>query len=258
MKSQPFDMENTASGHRQRLRERLLSGKLNDIADYECMELFLMLCIPRIDVKPLSKALINRFGSVGGVLYASDNDLLEIKGFGPNALCSVKILRLCIEAANKQSLTGENGQPASIDSLIKYFKSRICQYPFEVFEIVCLNSQLEMLGGGAIRISAGSASSASVDARKIVEHAIRLSASSIVLAHNHPSGNCTPSENDIYLTETLAQTCRTINVDLIEHIIVGKSDSFSFRRGGLMDKLYDSSLPEYQSSNVASKKLTLQ
>jgi len=237
-------------GHRARLRERFLKGGADSIADYELIELLLSLCIPRIDVKPIAKEMLLKHISINGILNAKDEELLSIKGFGESALCAMKILRACIARHHQESLSETDESLDTVAKLTKFFKARIATEKNEILEMVCFDSQLHILQCGAIRLLEGNVNSANVEIRKIAEIALRYGASSIALAHNHPSGNCKPSPEDIRFTKELSSVCRVLKVDFIEHIIVSKTSSFSFRKNGHLDKLYDSTLPYGTRGNM--------
>ena len=142
-----------------------------------------------------------------------------------------------------EELEIEQVEIPTIDKLIKFFKSKISSEPLEVVEMVCLDSNLKIVPNGSVRICEGSVNCARADIRKIIETAIRLGASSIAIAHNHPSGDPHPSTDDITFTKRLSDACRPINLSLIEHIVVGRNSCYSFRRAGEFDVLYDESPP---------------
>jgi len=232
-----------SEGHRSRLRERFLKSGVDSLADYELIELLLSMCIPRKDVKPIAKILLEKFQSLGAILNAKDEELLTINGFGENALCGIKVIRACIAIHHQDSLSESSETLDTVSKLIKFFKARISTEQNEVLEMVCFDSQLRILPCGAIRLFEGNVNSANIEIRKIIEIALKNNASSIAIAHNHPSGNCKPSLEDVKFTQELSTLCRMIKLDFIEHIIVSKSSSFSFRKDGHFDKLYDSTRP---------------
>ncbi len=231
-------------GHRGRLRERYANGGLPALADYEFIELILTFAIPRIDVKPIAKELLSKFKNLRGIIEAPAEKLLEVKGFGENSALAMKLLHDIITTYHLNELEIPETQIGTIAKLIKYFKSKIGAEPSEVLEMVCFDSQLKIIPNGDIRLFEGSVNSASVDIRKIIEVAIKKGASSIAIAHNHPSGDPTPSFEDIRFTRKISDSCRPINLNFIDHIIVGKKVCFSFRRDGRFDDLHDESLME--------------
>ncbi len=237
------------SGHRARLRSRFLTGGLSALAEYEIVELLLMFAIPRKDVKPLAKLLIAKFKNLKGILSADFNELSATEGMGEASACLMKFMRELIPLYHLQTLEKATLGLDTIDKLTEFFRTRLESEDIEIVELVCLDSELRLINKGLIRISEGSANIAKVDVRKIIENALYLGASSIVLAHNHPQGDARPSLDDIYLTKKISNACRPINLMFIEHIIVAKDMNFSFRRDGRMDDLYDITIPEESDEN---------
>lgn len=230
-------------GHRQRLRERFVRGGISALSDYEVVELMLTLCIPRIDVKPVAKDLVKEFGNLRGILDAGGEKLMKVRGVGGSAAAYVGFIKSLITLYHREELEVPQVEIPTIDRLIKYFKSKISAEPREVVEMVCLDSNLKIVPGGDVRICEGSVNGANADIRKIIETAIRLGATSIAIAHNHPGGDPRPLFDDIRFTKKLSDACRPINLNLIEHIIVGRNLCYSFRRSGEFDVLYDESIP---------------
>ncbi len=256
MKSISAD-ENLARGHRKRIKERFMKYGSDMLAEYEKLELFLTLCIPQRDVKPIAKNLIKTFGSINAVLNASDKELMLINGIGESVLCNIKILRMCLEAHLAESIKEAPLSLDSVELLSKYFERRLAPLEYEVLEMICLDAQLNLIGNSAIRIFEGSISSVQIDVRKIIEIAFKKSAVSIVLAHNHPSGDIKASDADIEFTKTLASTCKLLKLDFIEHIIVAKNQFYSFRRNGHLDMLYDTSLSKDKRSKISTPRKSL-
>ncbi len=231
-------------GHRERLRMRYAQGGLSALANYEFIELVLTLIIPRVDVKPIAKELLSKFKNLRGIIEAPTEELLKVKGFGENSALAMRIFHDIIVTYDTNELEVPETQIGTIAKLIKYFKSKIGSEASEVLEMVCFDAQLKIIPNGAVRLFEGSVNSANVDIRKIIEIAIKKGASNIAISHNHPSGDPTPSFEDIRFTRKLSDSCRPINLNFIDHIIVGKKACFSFRRDGRFDDLYDESLME--------------
>lgn len=234
-------------GHRSRLRARFLSGGLSALAEYEILELLLTFAIPRKDVKPIAKALLIKFGSFKSVLNASEKELMEVEGVGESSRCLIKFMRELIPLFHLQVLEEERLELDSIDKLIAFFRARMDGEKKEVLELACFDSDLRLLPNGAIRLFEGSANMANVDIRKILEIALNLGATSIVISHNHPNGDMRPSFEDINFTRKLSLACKSIRLSFIEHIIIAKNAEFSFRRDGRFDDLYDETLPDIDS-----------
>lgn len=246
---------NSCAGHRERLRERFERGGIDTWADYEILEYLLTLIIPRVDVKPTAKSLLKKFGNIHNILNANPEDLQKVEGIGKSSALALSFLKDVISVYHRDELKTEADEISTISKLMRFFKSRIGGRQNEVLEMVCFDAKLRILQDGTIRLFEGSVNSANVDIRKIVETAIKKGASSIALSHNHPSGDPTPSFDDIRFTRKLSEACKPINLNFIEHIIVGKNACFSFRRDGRFDDLYDESL---QESRIGMRKISHQ
>jgi len=231
-------------GHRQRLRKRYAHGGISALADYEVIEYLLTLFIPRVDVKPIAKDLLAKFKNLRGILDAKIEDLTKINGVGESAAVSIKFMNDMIVLAYLNDLEVAEDEISTISKLIKFFRSKISSERSEVLEMVCFDSKLKIVPDGSVRLFEGSVNSANVDIRKIIEIAIKRGAASIAIAHNHPSGDPTPSFEDVRFTRKLSEACKPINLNFIEHVVVGKNRCFSFRRDGRFDDLYDDSLEE--------------
>ncbi len=231
------------AGHRSRLRARFMSGGMAALAEYEIVELLLTCAIARRDVKPVAKSLMAKYGSVKAILNADPAELSAVEGMGEASACMVKFVRDLIPLYHLQTLERSSIELDSVDKLIEFFRARMEHEKKEVLEMACFDPSLRLLPGGAVRLFEGSASSANVDIRQIVEKAIKLGASSIVIAHNHPNGDARPSRDDIAFTRRLSLACRPIRLDFIEHLIVASGATFSFRRDGRFDDLCDSTVP---------------
>lgn len=242
--AQKDDDFSSHSGHRERLRARYKSGGFSALADYEQIEFLLTYLLPRIDVKPTAKALLKKFGNIRGIVDAPVEELTKIAGIGETAALGISLLKNLITAYHSNELETPTNEIGTISKLIKYFKSKIASEPSEVFEMVCFDAKLRLIPSGSVRLFEGSLTCASVDVRKVIETAIKHGAAQIAIAHNHPSGDPTPSFEDIRLTRRLSEACKPIHLNLIEHVVVGKKSCFSFRRDGRFDCLYDKSLEE--------------
>lgn len=223
----------TLVGHRHRLRERFLKSGFTGFADYEIVELLLTLAIPRRDVKPAAKALLARFGSVRGVLDAPLEGLRRVDGLGEVAPVALRVIR---ETANLYlQQAAEGGEPLrDPDALVRFWRSRIGSLPNEVFEVAYLDSAGRLLRDGVERLEEGTVDRATVYPRRILEAALRRNAAALVVAHNHPNGEVTPSEQDKLLTRALTLAAATVSVRLLEHLVVSPDKVFSFREAGLL------------------------
>ena len=220
-------------GHRKRLRERFLKGGLEGFAEHEVIELLLTLAVPRADVKQPAKALLERFGSLRGVLDAPPAELRSVAGVGEVAAVGLRIVR---EAATLYLLESSEGAEALRDPerLAAFWRMRISSLRHEVFAVAYLDSAHRLLRNGVETLQEGTIDRAAVYPRRVVEAALRNGAAALVLAHNHPSGNVEPSEHDRVLTRAIVLAAETIGLRVVDHLIVSPDRTFSFRKAGLL------------------------
>ena len=219
-------------GHRKRLRERYAKNGYEALQDYEIIELLLTFVKQRVDTKPLAKQLIKKYGTIEEILKADIKDLKETEGvgditavflnfIGDIAACSFK------DKAEKQKISFRNK-----NQLISYLRNDIGFSKNEEFKVLFLNSvneiiETEILFTGTIDKSA-------VYPRKILERTLYHNARSIVFVHNHPSGNVSPSEKDIELTEEMKRFFKIVDINVLDHIIITKNSHFSFLEEGII------------------------
>jgi len=220
-------------GHRQRLRDRFQKAGLEGLADYEVIELLLTLAIPRYDVKEPAKALISRFGNLRGILDAPIEDLQAVKGVGSVAPVALQIIKAAATLYLQQSNEGTS-IVADSQALAAFWRLRIGGLTNEVFEVAYLDSGLRLGRDSVERLEEGTVDRASVYPRRVVEAALRHRAAAIVLAHNHPNGDVKPSEQDKLLTRALVMATETVQVKIIDHLVVSRDESFSFKKAGLL------------------------
>ena len=220
-------------GHRKRLRERFLAGGLAGFAEHEVIELLLTLAIPRSDVKQPAKALLDRFGSLRGVLDAPLPELRSVAGIGEAAAIGLRIIR---EAATLYLQEASEGAEVLRDPqrLADFWRMRIGALGHEVFAVAYLDSAHRLLRNGVETLQEGTIDRAAVYPRRVVEAALRRQAAAIVLAHNHPSGDVRPSEHDQVLTRAVVLAAETIGLRVADHLIVSPDEAFSFRKAGLL------------------------
>ena len=217
--------------HRQRLRARFLKSGLESFPDYEAVELLLTLAIPRKDVKVPAKLAIERFGSLRGVLDAPLEELQKIPGIGEVAPVALRVIR---ETANRylQQKSQETFSLANQEVLFDYCRSALGALPHEVFKVIYLDTGYRILG--AETLEEGTIDRAAVYPRRVMDAAIRNHAAVLVFTHNHPNGNVAPSEQDKTLTRTLILAAETLQIKVLDHLIVSKDAVFSFRKEGLL------------------------
>ena len=220
-------------GHRKRLRERFLAGGLAGFAEHEVIELLLTLAIPRSDVKQPAKALLERFGSLRGVLDAPLPELRSVAGIGEAAAIGLRVIR---EAATLYLQEASEGAEVLRDPqrLADFWRMRIGGLGHEVFAVAYLDSAHRLLRNGVETLQEGTIDRAAVYPRRVVEAALRRQAAAIVLAHNHPSGDVRPSDHDKVLTRAVVLAAETIGLRVVDHLIVSRDETFSFLKAGLL------------------------
>ena len=213
-------------GHRERLRSRFLAAGVEALADYELLELVLFRAIPRRDVKPLAKALIARFGSFAEAIAAPPARLIEVEGMSQGAATEFKI----IEAAAQRFVKGKIKKRASMGSwseVIEYCRSAMAFADREDFRILFLDKKNGLIADEAQGV--GTVDHTPVYPREVVKRARELSASAIILVHNHPSGDPTPSTQDVKMTLDIIAIAKPLGVSVHDHIIVGRQGHASLK-----------------------------
>ena len=220
------DEEPHYRGHRTRLRERFAEVGEQAMRDYELLELMLFRSIPQRDVKPLAKAMIARFGSFAEVIGAPRERLIEIDGVGEATALDLKL----VEAAARRLARGAIGQRAVLASwkdVIEYCRTAMAFSEREQFRILFLDKRNFLIADEVQ--SSGTVDHTPVYPREVVKRALELSASALILVHNHPSGDPTPSNADIRMTNDLQNIAKPLGIALHDHIIVGGNGHASFR-----------------------------
>lgn len=218
-------------GHRARLRERFLKGGADALADYELLELVLMLAIPRRDVKPLAKELIDTFHGYAGVLSADVEALKGIAGLGDTAVAAIKSVHA---SATVLSRSKAHDKPvlSNWNAVADYLQNAMAGLVREQFRLLFLDRQNRLIADEVL--SDGTVDHTPVYPREVVRRALANNATAIILVHNHPSGDVTPSRDDIAMTRKLADACTKIGIRVHDHIIVGSAGQASFRDLGLL------------------------
>lgn len=218
-------------GHREHMRRRFLENGLSGFADHEALELLLYYAIPRRDTNPIAHELMDRFGTLSGVLSAPVELLKQVDGVGESAAV---LLRLAPLLAQKARLAEAEREIAlnTVDSIGAYLLERFSQERNEAVYQLCLDRKGKLLA--CKRLGEGSASAVNLDIRKLVENALLSSASSVILAHNHPSGVALPSQADQGATLRAKAALESIDVRLEDHIIVADGEYVSFSDSGYL------------------------
>lgn len=219
------------TGHRQRLRERFLRSGNDGLQDYELLELVLFRAIPRRDVKPLAKHLIDTFGSFAEVISASVERLREVEGMGEAAVVELKVVQA---AALKLSQARVLNRPVlrSWAKVVEYCTASMAYGDTEQFRVLFLDHKHTLVADEVQQ--KGTVNHTPVYPREVVKRALDLGASGIVLVHNHPSGDPTPSRADIDMTKEIEDAGRGLKIQLIDHLVIGRGAHVSFRQAGLI------------------------
>lgn len=220
-----------ASGHRARLRKRLLEGGTDALADHEVVEYLLMTAIPRRDVKPLARSLIQRFGSLAGVLNADAKALAAHPGMGDSSAASLKIVALAARRMARQQIA-EQPVLGSWDALIDYLTIDMAHLTVERVRVLFLNSHNRLIHDE--HVGDGSIDEAAIHPREVIRRALDLGASALILVHNHPSGQAEPSRADIDITNRIAEAGRLLGIVVHDHVIIGRQGHVSLKAKGLI------------------------
>lgn len=213
-------------GHRDRLRTRFRESGEAALADYELLELLLFRLIPRRDTKPIAKALIGRFGTLAGVLGAPPALLQEVKGIGETVALDLKLIATAAQRMLKSELK-ERHVLSSWSSVIDYCHAAMAYETTEQFRILFLDKRNALIADEVQ--GRGTIDHTPVYPREVVKRALELSATAIILVHNHPSGDPTPSRADIDMTRTIIDTAKPLGITVHDHIIIGREGHASFR-----------------------------
>ncbi len=229
--SEPHKIPSYLKDHRKRLRERFINGGADAMPDYELLELVLFRAIPRRDVKPLARELLERFTDFNGVISAPVDQLQIVSGVGQTVIQELKIVEA---AAHRLAKSKVIGRPAisSWDALLEYCQTTMSHRQTEEFRVFYLDRKNilisdELLGQGTV-------DHVPVYPREIVKRALHLNASALILVHNHPSGDPTPSQQDIAMTKHIQAAADALGISVHDHLVIGKSREISFQSEGLL------------------------
>ncbi|HUF56578.1 MAG TPA: DNA repair protein RadC [Thermohalobaculum sp.] len=217
--------------HRQRLRARLLEAGHQALADYEMLELVLFRAIPRRDVKPLAKALLKRFGDFNGVISAPSPLLAEVQGAGAAVIAELRVVEA---AAHRLARARVINRPAlsSWSALMDYCKTTMAHAATEQFRILFLDRKNVLIADEAQ--ARGTVDHVPVYPREVVKRALELNASALILVHNHPSGDPSPSQADIAMTRQVEAAAKAVGLVIHDHVVIGRARDASFRALGLL------------------------
>lgn len=223
--------DNPNSGHRKRLRDRFEKNGSLALAEHELLELLLTYSIPLKDVKPLAKTLLSHFGSLSKVLNSEISEIRKINGIGASSAILINLVKdLNTECLAEKMIKSE--VLSSPENVIKFVKSELAGKRDENFMVIYLDTKNYVID---FEISSkGTVDQAAVYPRKIIRRALDCNAAGLILAHNHPSGEPDPSDEDIKLTKSFEKVCSVMNIRLLDHIIVGAQGYVSFNKESLL------------------------
>ncbi|WP_136646033.1 DNA repair protein RadC [Tabrizicola sp. YIM 78059] len=227
----PARLPSYIADHRARLRARFLDGGAAAMPDYELLELVLFRAIPRQDVKPLARLLLDTFGDFNRVITASPARLNLVKGVGPAVVLELKL----VEAAAQRMMRARVMQKpliSSWDALLDYCHTAMSHRETEQFRVLFLDRKNVLIADE--EQAKGTVDHVPVYPREIVKRALELNASALILVHNHPSGDPTPSDADLSMTHQVQDACHALGLTLHDHLIIGKSRELSFRAQGYL------------------------
>lgn len=234
--------KNNAKGHRERVRKKFLENGFNGLEDYEVLELLLFYVIPRKDTKAIAKELIKRFKTLANVLKADTLELKTVNGLGDVAITFLKMIgalpaRIYKDELKNKKLFKENNSENKYkitdkEVLLSFLRNKIGYEDVEKFYIIYLSSSNEVIAFE--ESSSGTLDRSSIYPREIYKRVIMENAKSIIIAHNHPSGNTCPSKCDIDITNEIAKGLKNFGALLLEHIIITRDSYFSFLEEGLI------------------------
>jgi len=216
-------------GHRRRLRERLIRGGSEALADYEVLEVLLFAALPRGDTKALAKSLIVRFGTLGEVLSSSPDELMRVRGVGQAAVAAIAVVReaswrlAAVQIADKPLLS-------SFDALLEYCRLHLSHSRVEEFHLLFLDTKNRLIRHE--RQGVGTVDQAPVYVREVLRRALDLGSTNIIMLHNHPSGDPAPSRADIAITQQVIEAGQPLGVKVHDHLIIGKSGHVSLKSKG--------------------------
>lgn len=218
-------------GHREHLRTRFLKGGHTPMPEYEVLELLLFNAVPRDDVKPLAKRLLQEFGDLSGVVGASQYRLLKIERATKQVYYQLRLVEAFSERLSKAKLR-DRDVLSSWDALVSYCRSSMSHRESEQFRVLFLDRRNGLIADEVQ--GQGTVDHVTVYPREVAKRALELNATAIILVHNHPSGDPTPSDGDVEMTYRVESACATIGVEVHDHIVVGRGKECSLRTAGLI------------------------
>lgn len=215
--------------HRKRIKEKYKAGGIAGWLDYEILEFVLSYAIPRKDTKPIAKKLLSKFKTINGVLTADRADLKQIKGISEHTALFLNLLRDFAQLFWKEGLYNKD-LILSPEAVYDYLKVTLKGKPDEEFKALFLDNQNHLITEETIH--SGTVNKAVIYPRKVVERALHCHATGVIIAHNHPGGSLKPSDEDIKVTKAIKEALKTVDIYLLDHILIGGNEYFSFKENG--------------------------
>jgi DNA repair protein RadC len=220
-------------GHRTRARNKLINSGHQNLCDYEIVELMLFLIFRRKDVKPLAKTLINKFKTIDKILDAHTEELLKIEGIGESSVHAIKIINGIVKASLKSKIVNTSTIEC-FDDVIDYCKVNMKNLVSEELRAIFLNSINRVVADDIVQN--GDIDSVNICPRNIIKKCLNHGAKAVILVHNHPSGDPTPSVHDVYTTKKIVDALNVFDIKLHDHIIIGGDRYISFKTLNLLEK----------------------
>ncbi len=221
-------------GHRGRLRDRFLKSGLDGFQDYEVIELLLTLATPRKNCKPAAKAAMERFKTLQGVFEASPRELCEIDGIGQRNLLGIRLIKAVADRYLEQKLVRKDAINSARE-LFDYLYFNMKDRRRECFKALFLDARNRVIASRTL--FEGTLTASAVYPREVVQAALEHSAASVIFAHNHPSGDPRPSQDDVAITRQLIFACRVMGITVHEHLVIGNNTYFSFADQGYIAEM---------------------
>lgn len=218
-------------GHRARLRARFVEGGIAAVADYEMLELVLFSAIPRRDVRPLAKALIRQFGGFAEVLGAEPAALRRVEGIGEAAIAAIKLVAAAATLMGRERVLNRSVL-SSWDALISFCRTAMASLPVEHVRLLFLDRKNQLIHEEVHQY--GTVDHAPLYPREVMRRALEVGASALIIVHNHPSGDPSPSRGDIEMTREIEAAAKIFGIVLHDHVIIGRKSHASFKSLGLL------------------------
>ena len=230
-KARPADIKPHYFDHRERLRGRFRAAGAGALADYELLELMLFRIIPRQDTKPLAKALLARFGDFPGVLGAEPARIAEVPGAGSAVAFELKVIQAALERASGAQMK-QRPVVTTWSALLNYCRLAMANEPREQFRVLFLDRKNQVIADEVQ--SEGTVDQAAVFPREVVRRGLEHSAAAIILVHNHPSGDPSPSAADVAITREIVTAAKALGISVHDHVVIGRNGERSFKTLGLL------------------------